>query len=287
MGEVLFDCFPDGSEVLGGAPFNVAWHLQGFGLKPLMISRIGEDGRGERVREAMQSHGLGLEGLQHDSTHPTGEVSIRFSTEGHHFDILADQAYDHIDAGQAVAQLPQEGASLLYFGSLINRSATSAETLQTLRRRGLPAFVDINLRQPWWVREGVEQLLQGVRWGKLNDEELRALEYGGPLDEAAESLRERHELEFLLVTRAAEGALLVHADGQLAVPAPEPERLVDTVGAGDAFAAIMILGLHRGWSARDTLQRAGEFASRICAQRGALPVQDELYGELMASWEAI
>ena len=32
FGEVLFDTFPDGTAVLGGAPFNVAWHLQGFGL---------------------------------------------------------------------------------------------------------------------------------------------------------------------------------------------------------------------------------------------------------------
>ena len=32
FGEVLFDCFPDGSRVLGGAPFNVAWHCQAFWL---------------------------------------------------------------------------------------------------------------------------------------------------------------------------------------------------------------------------------------------------------------
>jgi fructokinase len=50
FGEVLFDCFPDGTEVLGGAPFNVAWHLQGFGLSPLLVSRVGNDARGQQIR---------------------------------------------------------------------------------------------------------------------------------------------------------------------------------------------------------------------------------------------
>ena len=52
FGEVLFDIFPDGSRVLGGAPFNVAWHLQAFGCAPLFVSRIGEDENGEQVRAA-------------------------------------------------------------------------------------------------------------------------------------------------------------------------------------------------------------------------------------------
>ncbi|NIR30149.1 MAG: carbohydrate kinase, partial [Gammaproteobacteria bacterium] len=51
FGEVLFDQFEDGDAVLGGAPFNVAWHLQGLGLRPFFASRIGEDRLGERVRE--------------------------------------------------------------------------------------------------------------------------------------------------------------------------------------------------------------------------------------------
>ncbi len=49
FGEVLYDCFPDGQAVLGGAPFNVAWHLQGFGRAPLFISRVGDDPLGHHV----------------------------------------------------------------------------------------------------------------------------------------------------------------------------------------------------------------------------------------------
>lgn len=66
FGEVLFDCFPDGNVILGGAPFNVAWNLQAFGLSPLFISRIGDDSYGITIKEAMQNWGMDLRGLQLD-----------------------------------------------------------------------------------------------------------------------------------------------------------------------------------------------------------------------------
>ena len=54
FGEVLFDCFPEGRRVLGGAPFNVAWGLQGFGLRPRLLSAVGADAPGDEIRERMQ-----------------------------------------------------------------------------------------------------------------------------------------------------------------------------------------------------------------------------------------
>ena len=79
FGEVLFDHFPDGTAVLGGAPFNVAWHLHAFGLRPLMISRIGNDELGGRVQEAMQKWGMDCSGMQiRHCTHPTGTVQVTF-----------------------------------------------------------------------------------------------------------------------------------------------------------------------------------------------------------------
>ena len=67
FGEVLFDHFPDGKRVLGGAPFNVAWHLQAFGLAPHFISRVGADAEGEAVLAAMRDWGMDTQGVQIDS----------------------------------------------------------------------------------------------------------------------------------------------------------------------------------------------------------------------------
>jgi fructokinase len=77
VGEVLFDVFPDDDRILGGAPFNVAWHLQAFGLDPLLITRIGDDADGTAVVDAMSSWGMDLSGVQTDAGAPTGEVRVR------------------------------------------------------------------------------------------------------------------------------------------------------------------------------------------------------------------
>lgn len=67
IGEVLFDVFPQGESVLGGAPFNVAWHLQGLGLKPMMISAVGDDHHGEQVIQKMEHWGMDVQGMQLDT----------------------------------------------------------------------------------------------------------------------------------------------------------------------------------------------------------------------------
>ena len=74
FGEVLFDVFPGGEAVLGGAAFNVAWNLQGLGLAPLFVSRVGADELGRRVLDAMASWGMETRGVEVDSSRPTGRV---------------------------------------------------------------------------------------------------------------------------------------------------------------------------------------------------------------------
>ena len=81
FGEVLFDHFPDGSRVLGGAPFNVAWHLRGFGANPLVISAVGGDSEGREVLERMTSWDLATDGIQTDEEHPTGRVTASIVDE--------------------------------------------------------------------------------------------------------------------------------------------------------------------------------------------------------------
>lgn len=285
VGEVLFDCFDDGREVLGGAPFNVAWHLQAFGLAPLLISRVGDDPRGQRIREAMQAWGMDLSGLQLDDTHPTGVVAITMQGQQHTFNILPDQAYDHLDPSQALSHPIWPEAGMWYSGSLIERSASARQTIAALRRRNLPHFMDINLREPWWQREAVLAMLQGVNWAKLNDQELHALGYHAEPSQAVAQLRREHDLDWVILTQGEQGALLYDGEGILSGTPVPVGQMVDTVGAGDAFSAVMILGLMRGWPKRVTLQRALAFASAQCEVQGAIREERAWYQRVMASWE--
>lgn len=296
LGEVLFDVFPGNVAALGGAPFNVAWHLKGFGLSPLLISRIGEDSHGEEILRNMHAWEMDVSGIQIDSVHPTGAVRVELEEGQPNFTILPNQAYDFIDSDAALTVLKSQNCSLLYHGTLLARGA-SQEALQALRQTIPSAFVDLNLRSPWWEIEKVRNLLQGARWVKMNGDELTAMtELSQPSPSHPEDLSQsmvetearvlclESGWELLALTLGAEGAWLLTSGGTYRGKAVAVEALVDTVGAGDAFSAVTLLGLHRGWSLEDTLSRALDFAAALCRIRGASPQDPGLYASCLEKW---
>ncbi len=283
FGEVLFDYFPDGNRVLGGAPFNVAWHLQAFGESPLLVSRVGDDESGREIRSTMNRWGMSTLGLQQDPQHGTGEVRIALRDGQPTFDIVKDRAFDHIDA----AGLPVLEVSLVYHGSLALRGLASANALDTLLDAAdAPVFVDVNLRPPWWSRSAVEARLGGVRWLKLNHEELELLAgSAGETASLATRLLERYRLELVIVTLGERGAMLVSSTGEVVeASATGSTAVVDTVGAGDALSAVCIVGLLHDWPLETLLARAQAFASLVVAQRGAVAEDRMLYRRLLKGW---
>ena len=285
FGEALYDCFPDGQAVLGGAPFNVAWHLQGFGLSPLFISRVGDDPLGHRVREAMHHHGMDTSGLQLDSSHPTGKVTISLTGSSHSFEIIPEQAYDYIGR-DALPPMPDN--TLFYHGSLAARAPVSAQTLAFLSTRyASKRLVDVNLRSPWWQRQQVLEILNNVWLAKLNDEELRQLVPDADDDTSRmQQLINNEKLQLLLLTRGAAGAELLTADGDSFRVAPDPvTNVVDTVGAGDAFTSVLILAVLQGWPWQQALERSQAFASAIVGRRGAIVEEPGFYQPFIDTWE--
>lgn len=277
FGEVLYDHFPDGQRVLGGAPFNVAWHLQAFGQAPRFVSRVGHDAEGDAIRAAMDDWGMDTATLQTDEHLPTGRVTVSFDDGEPAYDIVHPCAYDAIAAPDLAAP------RLLYHGSLAVRDALSRDSLRVLTDRGPGTlFLDVNLRPPWWDRSSVEALLANADWVKLNTDELDRLhnQPGAP-----ESFIARHDLRGLVLTHGAAGAEIITADGARFHAAPEPAtEVVDTVGAGDAFASVVILGLLSDWPLDLTLQRAQTFASHIVGRRGATVGDAAFYQRFIEEW---
>jgi fructokinase len=280
-GEVLVDHFPDGSQVLGGAPFNVAWHLQAFGQSPQLVSRVGADAEGTQVRAAMRDWGLSRHCLQTDAVRPTGRVTVTFQGGEPSYNIVPDCAYDHIEE----VSLP--GCKLLYHGTLAARFGTSAETLRQLRMSAPQSvFVDVNLRSPWWRRALVKQLLRGADWVKLNSDELALLTDATPSSENARAFLQHYQLQGLLVTLGARGAeLFLPNDERLTVAPSLDVKLVDTVGAGDAFTAVILLGLQQDWPMPLALERAQQFAAAVVGQRGATVSEPDFYRVFSQNWQ--
>jgi len=290
FGEALYDVFPNGQRVLGGAPFNVAWHLQGLGLAPLFVTAVGRDADGDRLLDAMTSWGMDTRGVQRQAGRPTGSVQVSFVAGQPRFEILPDQAYDHIRSAPLLAALADRPASLLYHGTLALRGPESAASLQALRaRHDLPVFLDINLRPPWFRPEAARDLAASATWLKLNDAELALLvgnQEPASSDAAATAgvLRSDAGLSAVWLTRGAEGALVVDASGITEAAAVPVRDLVDTVGAGDAFSAVVIAGLLGGWSQATILRRAQEFAALVCSQSGAIKDDIDIYMNIRRSW---
>lgn len=285
FGEVLFDHFPDGSVVLGGAPFNVAWHLQAFKQNPCFISRIGEDETGAAVQAGMENWRMDLSGLQHDTEHPTGAVQVKIEQGEPSYLIVPEQAYDFIDSDQLPANTTD---GLLYHGSLALRNAVSRQALTRLKQnhRG-KVFMDVNLREPWWDKTEVLAWVDEADWVKLNHLELRALRAGSSenIEVAMGHFLEVHRLSGLVVTCGEKGAVAIDAAGEQASAAPARAlQVVDTVGAGDAFAAVLMLGIHLDWPLQLILERAQSFASGIVGRRGATVQDAGFYRSFVEVW---
>lgn len=284
FGEVLFDYFPDGSRVLGGAPFNVAWHAQAFGNTPRFISRIGDDPAGREIMALMADWGMNQDAVQIDRDHPTGSVRVSLDGGEPHYEIVEDCAYDFI-AGDLIGNKHSQG--VLYHGSLALRNPVSCAALQAVKtgHQGM-LFVDVNLRSPWWRMETLLPLLDDADWVKLNEAELNALcpESIG-LEAVMLAFCELYDLDTLVVTRGENGAVACDRQQRfVAVKPPADIAVVDTVGAGDAFASVLLLGLSQDWPLETSMERAQEFACALVGQRGATVVDQAFYRAFGKQW---
>lgn len=295
FGEMLVDQFLFGA-VAGGAPFNVARHLAVLGHAPLMLSAVGADANGELLLGEMTRFGMQRHGVQ-SSHRPTGSVDVHMAANGdHRFQIQSDSAWDFIEEAPVRAVVAGvESSSWLYAGTLVLRGAVSGATaLALMRAHPGHIFIDLNWRENHVPVPLALKALKLADVLKVNAEELAMLcqwlgvpaAAGEAPSVSARKLLQRLPLELLLVTCGAEGALAFDGLGCCLADGRDtrPVVLVDTVGAGDSFSAVVIAGLLRGWDMTTTLARANSFAAHICELRGAVPQDLNDYSRWTTCW---
>jgi len=279
LGEVLWDLFPEGPR-FGGAPANFACHAAALGANVSMVSAVGDDPRGREATAILQSYGVDVSTIQVIKDAPTGAVTVNVDAAGKpSYTIEENAAWDQIEWTSELDDALTQ-ANALYFGTLGQRAnlsrATIRRALDHARVSNTPRILDINLRPPFFdpalIRESVEQA--GVL--KLSDEELEAVAAAcglGPVDDPAPTLRtllDGHGLDLVVMTRGADGALLVSPSETIDQPGI-PTEVRDTVGAGDSFTAALVTGLLRGDPLANIARSACELASFVCSQPGAVP----------------
>ena len=278
FGEALFDCFSSHEQVLGGAPFNIAWHLQALKSDVRFLTRVGNDELGDMIVEAMLDWAMDLSSVQIDDEYPTGRVEVHIVDNEPHYTISPNVAYDFIEADDHLTGLDSE--YLLYHGTLALRNTVSRQTLTSLSSRpNLSVFLDVNFRDPWWSVEETHHYLHTARWAKLNHHELIALGYDAvDIHQDMLKFRKKFGLDHLIVTRGEAGAIVCDQDDQFHQCVPDKaSHIIDTVGAGDAFTSMYIHGLALGWPIPQILSLAQQFASQTLSIRGATTTNPEFY----------
>jgi fructokinase len=277
VGEVLWDALPEGL-FLGGAPFNVACHLRSAGVPATMVSRIGDDRLGEEVVRRAERYGVGVDLIQVDPTLPTGFVRVAVDDAGNPaYEILAPAAWDAIATTEALLRRAADARAIV-FGSLAQRNATSRATIERLWESSATMVLDVNLRPPYDDREIVRRSLRRADVVKLSVPELdRVAEWFGLRGDAeamVAALAKQFDCDVVCVTRGSGGAGLWHAGAWTEHPGFEVE-VRDTVGAGDAFLAVLLAGLLAGGSDTSLLQNANLIGAYVATQYGAVPAGQE------------
>lgn len=277
FGEVLWDVLPTGA-LPGGAPMNVAYHLNRLGFTTQMISKVGEDENGNGLLGFMQQNNIPTRLVQKDATQPTATV---IATPGANYemqyDIIKPVAYDFIDpipdAVDAVSR-----SQYFIFGSLAARTEHSRNTLLHLINVAKTKVFDINLRAPHYEQDVLEALLHKADILKLNENELELVSgwYAdiSRFEDKVRLISDRYHISQIIVTKGGDGASYFNGEKFYHHPGFKVQ-VEDTVGSGDSFLAGFLSRLMKDASPGECIEFACRLGAFVATQKGACPAYDE------------
>ncbi|HWZ04862.1 MAG TPA: carbohydrate kinase [Mucilaginibacter sp.] len=272
-GEILWDVLPEGPQP-GGAPLNVAYHLNKLGLPAGIMSRIGDDLNGERLVSLMDNWGIDMQFLQVDTEYPTSEVLAKMNGNEVSYEIIFPVAWDFIEGDNTLPPL-LTAASYFVYGSLASRNEVSRKTLLDLLCTEAIKVFDINLRPPFIGRELLQVLLEHANIVKLNQAELEMVQiiFGGPLDNEAGQVRfilDRFDVDEVIITKGEFGASYYTHERGYHLWGNEV-KVADTVGSGDSFLAVFIAGHFAQRQPEIILKNAIAMGAFIATKKGGCP----------------
>jgi len=308
IGELLWDMLPSGPR-LGGATTNFAVLSARLGEYSSLVSCVGDD---ELGREAMgrlaalaKDASLSLSGVQRSASLPTGTVSVTLDEEGRpKYVINSPVAWDAISLTPALVELAGS-AAVIYFGTLAQRDEPSRGSMRAVVEAAGPEctrMCDLNLRMPFCTEEVLRWSIAHADVLKVSDEELAevgrmlgnvlisqglsgAKDSGNSLTGAAfwcasELLAVAPQCRLVAITLGPYGSFLMDRNGSFRHNG-YPVKVVDTIGAGDAFTAGLVHAYLQGATLEGISSVANRCGSFVASQSGATPeIPEELKAEI-------
>lgn len=274
IGELLWDVLPE-SENLGGAPVNFAYNVNELGAIGIPLSTVGHDARAEKAIELLQEKEVDTRAITRINR-STGYVQVAVNQNGVASYIFPeDVAWDHLQINEYGKGI-MEHLDGVCFGTLAQRSHVSQETiyryLDGLKKETVKVY-DINLRQNFYSAEIIESSLHRADIFKLNDEELEIVStlmaLTGQTEEVIDTLLGRYNLKMVILSMGEKGSCLVTPTKTSHHPGYKA-KVVDTIGAGDAFTAAATICYLQGLTLDEMNEQANRVASFVCSQRGAM-----------------
>ncbi|PRX39217.1 carbohydrate kinase family protein [Salegentibacter salegens] len=279
-GEVLWDIFPDEKKI-GGAPLNVASRLSSLGISTGMISSIGNDQKGKKIKTYLQKRSISTENITVQNEYPTGVVNVSLSVGGSAtYEIAHPAAWDKIEIAGTMGSVVLESDAFI-FGSLVCRDNISRNSLFKLLEIAPYKVFDINLRSPHYEKDLLIKLMQKADFIKFNDDELFEIaEMMGSkhnsLEQNLHFVSEQTNTRTICVTKGRHGAVLLK-DEKRYYNSGFKTKVKDTVGAGDSFLASLIAGLLKNEDPQSSLDFACAVGALVAGEDGANPIIKKSY----------
>lgn len=282
FGEILWDFLPEGL-FPGGAPANVAYHLSRHGCTVHLTTAVGTDELGDELRRRVASWGIDPVGVRRQPHKSTGVVRAVLPPAGEPgYEIARNVAWDAIELGGRGITAAKK-ANAIVFGSLAQRTSSNQRSLERLLDT-LPddaaRIFDVNLRAPHFDRPLIRRLARHATLIKVNAAEAAFLvrdEEGKPGAEErnARALAEKYRCTSVVVTAGSRGAGWLLGDEWHWEDA-KPIKVVDTIGAGDAFLAALVAGMliTPESSPKKLLAAACRRGEWVARHRGATPAYE-------------
>jgi fructokinase len=279
VGEVLWDVFDHG-EFFGGAPLNFSATSRRLGNSVALVTGLGADERGRRALAMMKSLSLPTDFVQIIPGQETGVARVSVDSSGNaKFVIPRPAAFDSLAVDDALlSRIEHWSPEWIYYGTLAQTEATNAALVEQIfsRSPAVQGFYDMNLRDGHWgiplVRR-LSKLATVIKVNEIEAETLFALTAPAEIFSLEKFCRlwsAEHEVELICVTLGGEGCAIFY-ENSLELFAGFSVEVVDTVGAGDAFAAAFLHGLQQDWPMARTARFANALGGIVASRAGAVP----------------
>lgn len=264
----------------GGSAANTVAGVAALGGRAAFLGRVADDELGRTFTHDIRSIGVAFE------PRPTPAKSGE-SVTGHCLVLVTDDAErtmaTHLGVASDFASVDLHAGQLsstqvAYFeGYLWDQEAAKAAMREAMDlAHANDAAVALTLSDPFCVQSHQDEFLALLN-GDLdillaNEEEIMLLFGTTDFDAAVSAVEEKGVLATL--TRGAAGSVVVTAGGPLSVPAIPVDKVVDTTGAGDLFAAGFLYGITNGLSPEESAKLGAVCAAEVIAHVGARPQAD-------------